>query len=227
MPRKPTSARGARSRPASGVGRRRLDCRAWRGTPPSCAGSTSGVTGSRTTSSARPARPSSSDVATFRASGNVIFTGGTARRPTRSWIEIESGLGETLGYEVPVFLRSAAEVTGIAQHQPFPAKLVAASGGKLQVSLLAATPSARAKKTVLAVADAEDRLAIRGRSVLASERGAPGVGARPERRRGRSRALDEADEGHDRAGRREVLRRLAGQTRTTILPSLPPAAKRS
>ena len=105
------------------------------------------------------------DVATFRASGNVIFTAGDGRGPDAIVDRIESGLGETLGYEVPVFLRSAAEVTAIAGHQPFPAKLVAASAGKLQVSLLAARPSARAKKTVLALADDEDRLSIRGREL--------------------------------------------------------------
>jgi uncharacterized protein (DUF1697 family) len=105
------------------------------------------------------------DVATFRASGNVIFTAGDGQDPKAIVDRIETGLGGTLGYEVPVFLRTAAEVTAIAGHQPFPAELVEASAGKLQVSLLAATPSAQARKTVLALADDEDRLAIRGREL--------------------------------------------------------------
>lgn len=105
------------------------------------------------------------DVATFRASGNMIFTAEDGQDPDAIVDRIESGLGETLGYEVPVFLRTAAEVTAIARHQPFPARLVAASAGKLQVSLLAARPSARAKKTVLSLADDEDRLAIRSREL--------------------------------------------------------------
>jgi uncharacterized protein (DUF1697 family) len=105
------------------------------------------------------------DVATFRASGNVIFTAGDGQDPKAIVDRIETGLGGTLGYEVPVFLRTAAEVTAIAGHQPFPAELVEASAGKLQVSLLAATPSAPARKTVLALADDEDRLAIRGREL--------------------------------------------------------------
>ena len=105
------------------------------------------------------------DVATFRASGNVMFAAQDGQNRDGIVDRIESGLGETLGYEVPVFLRTAAEVTAIAGHQPFPAKLVAASAGKLQVSLLAAKPSARAKKTVLALADDDDRLAIRDREL--------------------------------------------------------------
>ena len=45
------------------------------------------------------------DVATFRASGNVIFA---APRQSEGALTktIERGLGEALGYEVPVFLRS-------------------------------------------------------------------------------------------------------------------------
>ena len=105
------------------------------------------------------------DVATFRASGNVMFAAADGQNRDAIVDRIESGLGETLGYEVPVFLRTAAEVTAIAGHQPFPATLVAASAGKLQVSLLAAKPSARAKKTALALADDDDRLAIRDREL--------------------------------------------------------------
>jgi uncharacterized protein (DUF1697 family) len=104
-------------------------------------------------------------VATFRASGNVMFADQDDQDRDAIVDRIESGLGETLGYEVPVFLRTAAEVTAIASHQPFPAKLVAASAGKLQVSLLAEKPSAQAKKTVLALADDEDRLALRDREL--------------------------------------------------------------
>ncbi len=106
------------------------------------------------------------DVATFRASGNVIFAfedGGSEGVLTRT---IEHGLGEALGYEVPVFLRSAPEVTAIAAQEPFPAKAVAASKGKLQVSLLAKKPTAAARGKVLALATDEDRLAIADRELF-------------------------------------------------------------
>jgi uncharacterized protein (DUF1697 family) len=50
-------------------------------------------------------------VATFRASGNVIFE--SAGRPAALTTTLEDGLAEALGYEVPVFLRqSAASSTG-------------------------------------------------------------------------------------------------------------------
>ena len=76
------------------------------------------------------------EVATFRASGNVIFAAEEAEAKLAARVEAE--LGERLGYEVPVFLRGAAEVAAIAAAEPFPAADVAASKGKLQVQMLAA-----------------------------------------------------------------------------------------
>ncbi len=102
------------------------------------------------------------DVASFRASGNVIFGADKGRSEGALAGEIEAGLAESLGYEVPVFLRSCAEVAAIAARQPFSAKLVAASKGKLQISLLAEKPTAAARKKVLALASDDDLLAIEG-----------------------------------------------------------------
>jgi uncharacterized protein (DUF1697 family) len=104
------------------------------------------------------------DVATFRASGNVVFA---ARRQAEASLTktIEAGLGEALGYEVPVFLRSCAEVAAIAAREPFAAGSVAASRGRLQVSLLARKPSAAARKRVLALATDDDLLAVEGREL--------------------------------------------------------------
>jgi uncharacterized protein (DUF1697 family) len=101
------------------------------------------------------------EIATFRASGNVIFAG---RRESRAALteRIEAGLIEGLGYDVPVYLRSAAEVVAIASREPFPAKDVAASKGKLQVTMLRRKPSAAAGKKALALSDDQDRLAING-----------------------------------------------------------------
>ena len=104
------------------------------------------------------------EVATFRASGNVIFaaSGGGEKGLTE---RIEAELGKGLGYEVPVFLRSGAEVREIATRQPFDPKLVEASDGKLQVSLLRKAPSAKARRKALALATDEDLLAIEGREL--------------------------------------------------------------
>jgi uncharacterized protein (DUF1697 family) len=104
------------------------------------------------------------DVATFRASGNVIFAASGQSDDTLTKV-IEHGLGDALGYEVPVFLRSCDEVAAIAARAPFAAKLVDASKGKLQVSLLLKKPTAAARRKVLALATEDDLLAIDGREL--------------------------------------------------------------
>ncbi|HEX7059531.1 MAG TPA: DUF1697 domain-containing protein [Solirubrobacterales bacterium] len=103
-------------------------------------------------------------VSTFRASGNVIFESDEEDEEALA-ARIESGLGEALGYEVPVFLRSAAEVLAIAAHEPFDLRLVSASTGKLQVSLLKEAPEASVRSRVLALSTDEDRLAVHGREL--------------------------------------------------------------
>jgi len=104
------------------------------------------------------------EVACFRASGNVIFESeeGDEDALTR---RIESGLGEALGYEVPVFLRSAAELGEIAARESFDAALVAASKGKLQIAFLATAPKGASRKRALELSTGEDRLAIAGREL--------------------------------------------------------------
>ncbi len=104
------------------------------------------------------------EVACFRASGNVIFTadGGDEAALTE---RIEAGLGKALGYEVPVFLRNTAELLAIVTAQPFDAKQLAASKGKLQVTFLTRAPKAATRKQVLALATEEDRLAIEKREL--------------------------------------------------------------
>jgi uncharacterized protein (DUF1697 family) len=120
------------------------------------------------------------DVATFRASGNVIFgarhgagddepdrtaDGDAPHREAELAARVEQAMLASLGFEVPVFLRPAAEVRAIAAYGPFPADVVQASAGKLQVLLLAAKPEPRARKEALALATDEDRLALRGREL--------------------------------------------------------------
>jgi uncharacterized protein (DUF1697 family) len=102
-----------------------------------------------------------SDVATFRASGNVIFAA-TPEPAARMKARIEEGLAAALGFEVVVFLRSAAQVNAIAKHKAFDPKLIVGPTGKLQVALLPAKPPARARDQALALATDQDRLAIKG-----------------------------------------------------------------
>jgi uncharacterized protein (DUF1697 family) len=101
-------------------------------------------------------------VATSRASGNVVFA--KAGRPAELTAQLEQGLGEALGYEVPVFLRSERQLLAIAAQEPFDAKQLAASKGKPQVVFLVKKPSP-ASKRALALSSAADLLALDGREL--------------------------------------------------------------
>jgi uncharacterized protein (DUF1697 family) len=105
------------------------------------------------------------EVATFRASGNVVFAAPEREGEVELARRVEAELGERLGYGVPVFLRSVAEVAAIAKREPFEAGAVKKSKGKLQVSFLQKKPSAGAKRKALAAATDEDLLAIEGREL--------------------------------------------------------------
>jgi uncharacterized protein (DUF1697 family) len=104
------------------------------------------------------------NVTTFRASGNLIFDA-----PRQSELALTERIGdaltESLGYDVRVFLRTAAAIHAIAAHDPFPRQIVEASGGKLQVAFLRRQPPKPARDEVLAMATDEDRLAIHGKEL--------------------------------------------------------------
>jgi uncharacterized protein (DUF1697 family) len=102
------------------------------------------------------------DVATFRASGNVIFSadGGAALEVVAR--RLEKGLEQALGYAAPVYARTAAQMRAMAAYEPFDPGLVEAAKGKLQVALLSAKPTAKARKQVLDLATDDDRLVLHG-----------------------------------------------------------------
>jgi uncharacterized protein (DUF1697 family) len=104
------------------------------------------------------------EVACFRASGNVVFAadGDDEAALTK---RIEAGLEESLGYEVPVFLRAAAELCKVAAAEPFDAERIAASEGKPQIAFLAAAPKASTRKQALALASDDDLLVVKGREL--------------------------------------------------------------
>lgn len=105
------------------------------------------------------------EVATFRASGNVVFSSAGREAEGKLAQRLEAGLDERLGYHVPVFLRSIEEVAAIAARQPFDPMRVEKSKGKLQISLLMEKPSASTKRKVLALATDEDLLALEDREL--------------------------------------------------------------
>lgn len=102
-------------------------------------------------------------VETFIASGNVIFD--TKAKNERALQQrIETHLQQALGYEVATFLRTTAEVTAIAQYQPFTAaELQAASA--LNVALLAAPLSAAGMQTLQTLKTELDDFHVHGREV--------------------------------------------------------------
>ena len=101
------------------------------------------------------------DVATFRASGNVIF--GASRKVDAA--QIERGLKKSLGYEVATFVRTAAEIKAIARARALRRKRLKNSKGKLQVALLPAKPTAQARKEMLALQSDDELFAIVGREL--------------------------------------------------------------
>ncbi|MDX6610450.1 MAG: hypothetical protein QOF85_2375 [Solirubrobacterales bacterium] len=105
-----------------------------------------------------------SEVACFRASGNVVFATEEADE-AKLTVRIETDLGEALGYEVPVFLRSADELRAVAEYEPFDAAALASSKGKVQIAFLTAKPKAAGCEKALALATEDDRLAIEGREL--------------------------------------------------------------
>ncbi len=103
-------------------------------------------------------------VACFRASGNVVFASDGDDEIELTEL-IEAGLGEALGYAVPVFLRGERELGEIAAHEPFDGSLLEASKGKLQVALLPERLGVAARRQALSHASDEDRLATEGREL--------------------------------------------------------------
>jgi uncharacterized protein (DUF1697 family) len=105
------------------------------------------------------------DVATFRASGNVIFAS-PKRRSEKALTElIEGELATLLGYPVATFVRSEAELREIAAAEPFDAATSKRLRGKPQVMLLAAAPTAAGRKKALSLASDEDALAFGSREL--------------------------------------------------------------
>lgn len=106
-------------------------------------------------------------VATFIASGNVIFESEDAAKKLET--RIENHLRDELGYDVPTFLRTDAEVARIAEYEPFP-DLKSAKGNSY-VAFLDRRPPAGARKSLAASSNDTDRLKVHDREVYWHVRG--------------------------------------------------------
>jgi len=93
-------------------------------------------------------------VATHIASGNVVFD---AREPV-DVAAIEAALLDALGFEVPVFLRTAAEVLSVAGED-------VPEGDSTEVAFLERIPDPEAARTVEASVTAPERVWIIGREL--------------------------------------------------------------
>jgi uncharacterized protein (DUF1697 family) len=104
-----------------------------------------------------------SNVETFIASGNVVFT--TSAKNTRTLEKkIEQQLRAALGYEVATFIRTEAELAAIAKHQPFsPAQMESATA--FNIAFLAETLDAASQKKVLALKTDIDDFHVQGREM--------------------------------------------------------------
>jgi uncharacterized protein (DUF1697 family) len=103
------------------------------------------------------------NVATFIASGNVIFE--TTAKNTRSLEKrIEEQLHTTLGYEVATFIRTEAELAAIAQYQPFTTALLKTAQA-LNVAFLADALDAASQKKLLTLKTDIDDFHAHGREV--------------------------------------------------------------
>jgi uncharacterized protein (DUF1697 family) len=97
-----------------------------------------------------------SEVASFRASGNVVFD--APRKASEG--RIEQQLGKDLGYAVEVFLRGAAEIAALTAAEPFE------PGAKFHVWFLKALPSPAEQRSILEHATDDDGLAFGERELF-------------------------------------------------------------
>lgn len=104
------------------------------------------------------------DVETFIASGNVVFS--TAMTSTAAMEQtIEQALQNGLGYAVPSFVRSLAEVADAAARRPFPEAEVSAAGGACAVAFLRGPLDAAGRRGLAALQSEIDRFVAHGREV--------------------------------------------------------------
>jgi uncharacterized protein (DUF1697 family) len=105
-----------------------------------------------------------SEVETFIASGNVVFTARTAPAEALQR-RIERHLEAALGYRVSTFVRTVDEVAAIARRECFTAPPGGVDKVSVFVILLAAPLTAAARKQVLAFKSEADDFAFDGREI--------------------------------------------------------------
>ncbi len=105
-----------------------------------------------------------SEVETFIASGNVIFTA-ASRSPKALEERIERHLKERLGHVVPAFLRTPAGLAEVARQKPFGRVELSPKGAFLYVGFLKEAPGTAVRRRVMELGSETNAFHVRGREV--------------------------------------------------------------
>jgi uncharacterized protein (DUF1697 family) len=104
-----------------------------------------------------------SGVETFIASGNVVFDS-TIKEPKRLEEKIARCLKETLGFDVPVFVRTESELKKISAHQTFPPNVLSQAQA-LTIAFLSERPTAKQREKLRDMTSPIDEFAVHGREM--------------------------------------------------------------
>jgi uncharacterized protein (DUF1697 family) len=110
-----------------------------------------------------------SKVATFIASGNVVFET-TRKRTKRLERKIERALKKALGYEVRTFVRGEAELVKIANYRPFPQSQFGETW-QSNIIFLADNLNEKLKQSVNALRTNTDAFEVHGREIYCGAAG--------------------------------------------------------
>lgn len=105
-----------------------------------------------------------SNVATFIASGNVLFEA-PAMAATALETRIEAELERSLGYEVATFLRTPTDLASIVAFRPFPPEDLEAPGHTLSVAFLRDALGGEAEQKLLSFRTERDDFRVHGREM--------------------------------------------------------------
>lgn len=105
-----------------------------------------------------------SNVATFAASGNVVFEAG-ARSVKSLQRKIEKRLREALGYRVAALIRTDAELAKIADYRPFSESKIDAAG-EFNIIFLPDPPGQKLTREVRALRTETDEFRVHGREIF-------------------------------------------------------------
>jgi uncharacterized protein (DUF1697 family) len=102
------------------------------------------------------------DVRTYVQSGNVVLSSRASAASVTTTVHRE--IADVFGLDVPVVVRTAAELADVAAHNPFH-RAGADPGRQLHVAFLAARPADRAVETLDPHRAAPEELHVRGREI--------------------------------------------------------------